>query len=166
MSAARVLGVEAVCSSLKTTKFRLFDGLDDKSLRLLAGALTERVFQEDEVLLRVGDASQKIFFILDGIVKVELPLIASNSLERIATLQEGNTAGEFALVRQGKITAQVTAINQVRVLATTRYDIERIVSENPGVGCRLYFNLGTILVDRLVDTNLLARNVLSQISIY
>jgi hypothetical protein len=64
------------------------------------------------------------------------------------------------------ITAQVTSISSVRVLATTRIDLEKIIRKHSDIGCKVYYNLSSILVDRLVDTNLLARNVLSQISLF
>jgi CRP-like cAMP-binding protein len=152
--------------ALSSVRFRLFEGLVQSDFETLAPILMFRSFQVDDPLLRVGDESYEIFFVLDGTVKVEIPLVSSNARERIATLHAGHTVGEFSMVRAGKVTADVTAVTSVRCLSTNRDKLQVVLHSHPKLGLQVYRNLSSILVDRLVDTNLLARNVLSQISLF
>jgi CRP-like cAMP-binding protein len=164
MSAAHKLS--DVAGSLSNVQFRLFDNLERTDFETLAQIFVLRTFRADDPMLRIGDESYEIFFILDGTIKIEIPLVSGNARERIATLQKGNTVGEFSLVRTGRVTADVTAVSSVTALATNRDKFQRVLHSNPALGCLVYRNLSSILVDRLVDTNLLARNVLSQMSVY
>lgn len=164
MTAARK--ISEVADALSQASFRLFSDLGYSDFEILSESFTYRKFGVDDPLLRVGDESYEIFFILEGTVKVEIPLVSSSARERIATLQQGHTAGEFSLVRAGKVTADVTAVNDVKTLASNRDKLSAVLHSNPALGMQVYRNLSSILVDRLVDTNLLARNVLSQISLF
>jgi CRP-like cAMP-binding protein len=146
--------------------FRLFSGLDEAEHEELSRGMELRTFAEDDVLLREGDESFEVFFILSGRVKVEIPLLSRGFSERVATLGSGQNVGEFALVRSGKVTARVVAITSVEAFGTNRDRMQEILIAKPQLGLKVYRNLSSILVDRLVDTNLLARNVLSQISLY
>lgn len=158
--------LEERAKRIADSNFRLFSGLDDSEYVQLARGLASKTFAEDGLLLREGEDSFEVFFILSGHVKIELPLISRGVSERIATLGAGQIVGEFALARSGKVTARVTAVTPVEVFGTNRDLIQEILASNPQLGLKVYQNLSSILVDRLVDTNLLARNVLSQISLY
>jgi CRP-like cAMP-binding protein len=158
--------VSQVAQSLASGNFRLFEGLSHEDFETLAPTFVFRSFRIDDPLLRIGDESFEIFFILEGTVKVEIPLVSSAARERIATLQPGHTAGEFSMVRSGKVTADVTAVTSASCLATNRDKFQVVLHSHPALGLRVYRNLSSILVDRLVDTNLLARNVLSQMSLF
>lgn len=155
-----------LAASLAQVQFRLFDGLERGDFETLSEIFVLRNFRADDPLLRIGDESYEIFFIIDGTIKIEIPLVSGHARERIATLHKGHTVGEFSLVRTGKVTADVTAVSLVSALGTNRDKFQRVLHSNPALGCLVYRNLSSILVDRLVDTNLLARNVLSQISVF
>ena len=158
--------ISDVTQALAGAHFRLFDSLALESYETLAPTFAFRSFKTDDPILRVGDESYEIFFVLEGTVKVEIPLVSSSARERIATLQPGHTVGEFSMVRSGKVTADVTAVTEVKCLATNRDRFQAVLHSHPALGLQVYRNLSSILVDRLVDTNLLARNVLSQISLF
>lgn len=159
-------GLDERAKKIAECHFRLFSGLDENEYAQLARGLDARSFAEDGMLLREGDDSFEVFFILSGHVKVEIPLVSRGISERIATLGAGQNVGEFALVRSGKVTARVSAVTPVEAFGTNRDRMHEILVSNPQLGLKVYRNLSSILVDRLVDTNLLARNVLSQISLY
>lgn len=153
-------------SVLNRTNFRLFEGLDESQLQLVSSSMTQRRFSAQENLLKIGEDSDRILFIIEGLVNVEIPLVGGNSKEKIASLGIGQTVGEFSLVRDGKVTANVVAVGDVLALEAKCSNIRELLESNPRIGCAVYRNLSRISIDRLVDTNMLARNVLSQISLF
>jgi CRP-like cAMP-binding protein len=72
------------------------------------------------VLIERGHAGSGLYAILEGSVLVEVP-------ERTRELDPGSIVGELALAEtNGKRTARVRALTDVRVLALNRIDAEQL----------------------------------------
>jgi CRP-like cAMP-binding protein len=83
------------------------------------------------LLIERGHPGAGLYLLLDGVVAVDAP-------ERHRELGRGSCVGERALLSaDGRRTARVQALTDVRVLAVARADFERLAREEPGLAGRL-----------------------------
>jgi CRP-like cAMP-binding protein len=105
--------------------------MDPGDLRLFQTVGTESTFTEGQVLIEHGKPGTGLYVILDGTVVVEAP-------ERTRELGSGACIGERALFSaDGRRTARVRAITDVRVLAVDRSDFEQLCADDPGLAGRV-----------------------------
>ena len=104
-------------------------GPDD--LRALEAAGTESQIAAGRVLIEPGQRGSGLFVILEGTVVVEAP-------EGTREFGPGSVVGERALFSlEGIRTARVRAIENVRVVAVDRVDVERLCAGDPDFAERL-----------------------------
>jgi len=109
----------------------LFADLDDAQLERLAAATSEFDAPAGQALIERGRAGSGIFVLEQGQAVVEAP-------EGKRHVRPGDIFGERALLG-GDIerTARVRAETDVRCLAISRPEIERLLAEDPRVAERL-----------------------------
>jgi CRP-like cAMP-binding protein len=99
----------------------------EDDLRLFQSVGTETEVPAGHLLIERGQPGAGLYVILEGGVTVEAP-------EGTRELDAGAVIGERALVSaDGLRTARVRARSDVRVLAVTRSDFERLCAEDPGL---------------------------------
>jgi CRP-like cAMP-binding protein len=91
----------------------LFEGLDKKTLELLAQVAEDVEVAAGKTLCREGDVAREFFVIVDGEVEV------TRGGERLTTLGAGDFFGEIALVEHAQRTATVTATTPLRFFVLT-----------------------------------------------
>jgi len=109
----------------------LFADLDDAQLERLAGGTSEFEAPAGQALIERGRAGSGMFVLEQGQAVVEAP-------EGKRIIGPGDVFGERALLG-GDIerTARVRAETDVRCLAISRPEIERLLAEDPSVAERL-----------------------------
>ena len=70
----------------------LFEGLDDRYLRLIAGCGANEHFAAGEMLFREGEAAERFYLLRAGVVAIELDAPAGGPL-LIETLHAGDVVG-------------------------------------------------------------------------
>jgi CRP-like cAMP-binding protein len=105
--------------------------MDRGDLERLRGAGTETTFDAGHVLIERGQHGAGLFVILEGTVAVDAP-------EASRELGPGSVVGERALVSSdGRRTARVRAVTDVRVLAIDRAAFEELCAADPGLDGRV-----------------------------
>jgi CRP-like cAMP-binding protein len=103
----------------------------DDDLRRLAAVGSEAEVAAGQLLVERGQPGSGMYVVLDGSVVVEAP-------EGTQVLGPGSLVGERALLtRDGKRSARVRALADVRVLAVARPEFERLWAEDAGLSQRL-----------------------------
>ena len=109
-----------------------FPGLDEKlltSLEALAEGAEQRAIQRGDILLRQGDPSDAVYFVLSGRFSVHL-----NSLdEPIAEVAQGQPIGEIGFFAGLPRTATVKALRDSRVLVITRERFRKLSEALPEI---------------------------------
>jgi diguanylate cyclase (GGDEF)-like protein len=134
----------------------LFRGLSKNQVHyiMMAGAIRSLV--SGERLFRRGDSSDSMFAVISGRLDVldEDDVAAAPLARRIARLGTGDVVGEMGLVRAAPRSATVVAADPAELLLINRRMIRRLQWLYPPTAQKFFFNLLTILCDRLEATNL------------
>jgi CRP-like cAMP-binding protein len=105
--------------------------MDSGDLERLRGAGTVTTVDAGRVLIERGQHGAGLFVILEGTVAVEAP-------EASRELGPGSVVGERALLSiDGRRTARVRAVTNVRFLAVDRTAFERLCAADPGLADRV-----------------------------
>jgi diguanylate cyclase (GGDEF)-like protein len=120
---------------------------------LMAGALKE--FQTDEVLFRKGDPSDFMYAVLSGEMDVVDPMMVDGQPDESSThrfitrLKAGDLLGEMGFIRSVPRSATVIATEPGELLQINWRMIKRLQWLYPPTAHKFFYNLITILSDRL-----------------
>ena len=105
----------------------LFEGITDDQLAAVARRFTEVEVDTGTVLARRGDFGYHFFLVKSGLAVVAV------EEKVLTTLGPGDSFGEIGLLRQGKRTANVVAVTEMRLATMTIWDFNEITSEVPEI---------------------------------
>ena len=135
------------------SRIKLFKGLSDRELQLLAPSLTHCTKRRGEYLFQVNDAGHSCYVILSGRIEVLLMNEEGNT-EPVAQLEPGETVGHLALVDRRKRSAACRVGSDQALLAELRSDdFERLFNAQTPFAYKILDNLVVDLVSRLRHTN-------------
>ena len=103
----------------------LFAGLDDDALREIGAAVTEESVEAGRLIVREGDYSQA------SRSSTRAPRASSATVEHLATLGPGDTFGEQGLLAKTQRNATVVAVDDMRLIHMTKFDLNRIKGAHP-----------------------------------
>ena len=111
----------------------LFEGLDEATLALVAGAMRERRFGRGEVIFHVDDPGDALFVVTSGEVKIVLPSDESAEPVILTTIGRGGFFGELALLDGRPRSATAIAIRASHALVLRRGTFDGLVDAEPGL---------------------------------
>ena len=122
---------------------RLFAGVDDASLGLVAGALRPRRFRRGETVFHAGDPGDALFIVVAGQVKITLPPDDGSEPAILTTIAPGGFFGELALLDGAPRSATAVAVGAVTAQVLRRDAFDRLVDEQPALRRALLAALAT-----------------------
>jgi diguanylate cyclase (GGDEF)-like protein len=133
----------------------LFDGLSRTQVHyiLMAGAL--RTYEAGQVIMEKGEVSDSMYAVISGeldVVNVSdeaRPDGASGIRQFIARVRPGDVVGEMGMIRSCARSATVIASSFTELLEINKEMIKRLQWLYPPTAHRFFFNLMTMLCDRL-----------------
>lgn len=138
----------------------IFHGFTPTQLELVANLCQEHSYRTGETIFREGTNSNELYMIAQGEVHIIVqPALPGNNNELvIATLHQGQSFGEVALVDQGLRSATARANrNPTRVLSIPRDKLIQLCDTYPQLGYRLMQNLAVDLAVKMRSTDLRIR---------
>jgi CRP-like cAMP-binding protein len=96
--------------------FALFARLASDERVLLARCMQRRMFCTGETLTKQGSKAVSLYCILSGAVDVIVNFPGAAKTEKVASLGEGHTVGDFALAEVGECTATTLATKETYVV--------------------------------------------------
>ena len=115
-------------------------GLDDAGLAALQPLVVRRRFAPGELVVRVGEAADAMYFLLEGRVSV-LMNRDTGEPQRLATLSPGMAFGELALVTRSPRSADVRADTAVECYALSADRFAELGRTHPAVKMTLLENM-------------------------
>jgi len=109
-------------------------------LTTLKGQFRRQRYVPGTLVVRRGDAADRLFLIVSGRLSVTIDL-PDGSVRRLSTLSDGMVFGELTLIGRESRTADVRADTMVEceVLEVDAFD--RLMREQPSLACTLLANL-------------------------
>lgn len=139
--------------------FEMLLGLSPAEVGILASIMTEVSLAKNTYFIFEDSKDFEVFFILKGQAEIRVPKNSGGGNGRLALVGPGETVGEFALARYGRRSASTCTITPLVALKANSDDLHKLFESHPNIGYHVYKNLLRLTVERLEDTNFLARKV-------
>jgi hypothetical protein len=124
----------------------LFRGLSATKARIVALLASIRSYPAGQRIVRVGEAGDEMYVVIDG--ELEASVERYDGRVTLARLGRGDLVGEVALF-EGKRTADVDTLSDVRLLRLSRASLERLGRRYPRIALIVSRNLSDVLARRL-----------------
>jgi CRP/FNR family cyclic AMP-dependent transcriptional regulator len=132
-------------------KFTVFAELDAEELHTLIEQSATESYSAGERIISAGDSGHCMYVILSGSARVSVK--RGNGEIELARLSAGDFFGEVALVDDGPRSANVTAVEECKLLCITRTTLGVLAGLHPAAAIHLLAAIGRSLVARLRSGN-------------
>ncbi len=122
----------------------IFEQVTKRQLQKIARKAYVQTYNPDEIIVKEGEPSNKLFYIANGIVTVK-KLMSSGKDQVYAHLLSGTTFGEMGILDNQPRSATVSALSEVKLVVFERDDFIEILYRFPGVAIGLARLLGRYL---------------------
>ena len=124
----------------------IFGLLSDADVSWIAKTGIQRRLRDGEILIREGEQTDSLIFLLDG------ELVVSNRVSGpFARMAVGEIVGEVSLVDSSPPSATITASGDGLALFLDKKELMAKLAADDGFGSRFYRALAVFLADRLRD---------------
>lgn len=137
MSVSDSLAMVRRVATLRSTP--LFAGLSMGELRLVAENMEEHTYPIGTLLVREGDPSGSVFFIVEGLVRVFRG--EGDDIQEIAHRGPGEHFGEMGVLNDQPRSASLEVIEPVCLLSLDRANFQALILERPRIGLAVIASL-------------------------
>ncbi len=130
----------------------LFDGLKADELNIVANQMKLFELEKDGILFKEGDKGDYICFVLDGKMEIVKESSPGESAV-IATLSEGRSIGEMAVIDNFNRSATVKAQTKTSFLTLTQKSFDTKLKEYPEIGIKILKGISRLLSLNLRKTS-------------
>ncbi len=130
------------------SKVSIFENLNPKYVKGIAGICTERTFKPGDYLMKQGESGIGLFIILSGRVRIEKNDTSGRQVE-IAENGPGEIMGEMAVFDGSPRSASVLAIQETTCLVLASWEFNSFLKTYPEAALELL----PIIVRRFRETN-------------
>jgi CRP/FNR family transcriptional regulator, cyclic AMP receptor protein len=140
-------------AELLTTPTALMQ-LSSEDARVVVSYMNPKRFDEGTVFIKEGDHQNTDYMILvlDGEVTVESIVVSRTTPVTVTVLGPGSLLGEMGIVDGEPRSATCTATTQVRCAILTRSSLEKLLTEQPGIGAKFMMAISLRIAERMRDT--------------
>ncbi len=145
---------------------KVFDNFSDYELKKFSDFLHERVFSDDEIIIREGDSGFGFYLIFNGNIEIftKKNIVVDGNLDTrqqlIARLGKGDYFGELALLeKQNKRNASAVSKGASTLLTIYKPDIEELIERYPVIGAKFLQAISLIVAYRFNAVTLEMKNL-------
>ena len=143
----------------------LFYNLTKTQLELIESICELSEYRDKEYVFKENDKSSDLFLVLRGEINIEInpSLVSSNPIAEskpqvIATLRQGQSFGEIALVDNGLRSASArSASKNTKLLKISQKKMIQLCEIYPEMGYKIMYNLATDLAQKIRSTDMRLR---------
>lgn len=137
---------------LDLARFDLFSGLEFAQLERVSQICNRVDFNPDETIFKEGDQGNHLFLISKGNVKI-FKFISPQFDDALIYLGEGEVFGELSFIDGGPRSCMASALSNCVTATLNRNDLDKLISEMPEIGLKIFSQIAGIAADRLRITN-------------
>ena len=146
--------------ALKTAS--LLKGLSDSQLEKLWKAGKQTAVRAGNAIIREGDVGDTMYILLEGVVEVSQSLVMKfgrsdyGEKEKTLVRLEGHMRpcfGEMSLLEDAERSATVTSLTDSELFVIDRANFDRLINEDPVLGCVVLRSIATVVSTRLRKAN-------------
>ena len=151
----------SISSALRNNirQLELFTDLLDDEINILVKHAKIHSLDEGEVLFQEGDDGDFFAIVIDGLIEITKRIENENSII-IASLTNGATLGEMALIDHETRSASAIAATPTTIFVLSRQSFDTLIDQSPRCGVKLIRKIATILCSNIRRTsNLFADSI-------
>ncbi len=133
---------------LSLSDMDIFQNFPQEELDIIKPLLQEKYYQNQDIIIRQGDNSDRLFLLAQGNATVYIKMLHTKQKKRLTTYISGMCFGELGLFDSGKRTADVIADNDVTCYILKYDKLNDLIHKRP----EIYLNLLKILGKSLAKT--------------
>lgn len=133
---------------LELAEIDLFKGLDAAAIGTLREAIEEKTFEEGERICGTGDASDEIFLIRKGTVRIVLPLVDGRT-RHLASFARRDFFGEMAFLDREPRSADAICATKTWLYVLSRARFDAAADAHPEVARKVLHRIARALAHRL-----------------
>lgn len=131
----------------------IFNGLSSRELARLERYVVTRKFMQNEYIFRQSEPGAGMYIITSGSVGIRLEH-HDGCFQNLVTLSEKDFFGEMALLDESPRSAAALAeTEKVTLLSFFRGDLLKVRGDYPDLACKILWNIGIVLSERLRVNN-------------
>ncbi|MBI4293931.1 MAG: SLC26A/SulP transporter family protein [Betaproteobacteria bacterium] len=138
---------------LELQEIDLFSGRKEETLASLEACMEKRSFSAGEKIFARGDASDELFLIRRGSVRIVLPL-NEKQIYHLGTFARGNFFGEMAFLDGEPRSADAIAFTNADLFVLSRQSFDKLAEDHKKVAIKLLEGLARTLAIRLRYTDM------------
>ena len=147
--------------AVSITEHDLVRGLTPEELGIASAQLQPRTFAAGATLCSQGDDGDRMWLLMKGSVSIRIATDDTRGTRRLASLAQGTTVGEMALIEDGKRSATIVANEEVECLELSKAAYREILDQHPAIAAKLFGNLLRELASRIRDNHVDLRETVS-----
>ncbi len=135
----------------------IFHDLSSRELGRLERYVVTRKFMQNEYIFRQSEPGAGMYIITSGTVNIRLEH-SDGCTQNLVSLGERDFFGEMALLDESpRSAAAIVETEKVTVLSFFRGDLLKVKGDYPDLACKILWNIGIVLSERLRVNNELLR---------
>jgi CRP/FNR family cyclic AMP-dependent transcriptional regulator len=134
------------------SKIPVFDKLEIKELRQIAGIVHRRQYAKGEFVFYQGDPGLGMYVVEKGSVGIVVE--GSDGLKKeIIAMKDGDFFGEIALLDESPRSASVIVKEDSQLIGFFRPDLFEVIEKTPKTGLKIIMKLAEMIGERLRNMN-------------
>ena len=109
---------------------KILQDLDIEVIHDIAKHTQVASFEKDEMVVKAGDMGERIYFIFEGKVEVQIPDVHGDIKSRIM-LKKGEVVGEISLLINSTYSADILALSQTTAFYLDQKHFNEIIEKHP-----------------------------------
>ncbi len=151
----------AAASRLDFASHDFMRGLEPSELEAVSAVLQLRAFPAGATLCTQGDEGDRMWLLMKGSVSIRIATDDARGSRRLASLAQGTTVGEMALIEDAKRSATIVANEDVECLELSKGAYRDILERHPTIAAKLLRNMLREMAARIRDNHVDLREAAS-----
>ena len=112
---------------------KILQDLDAETVSKIAQHTQFKQFSKDQLIFKAGETGERLYFIYDGMVEVQIPDSDGDIKSRI-TLKKGEIIGEISLLSNSNYSADIVALTDIGTFYLDQHNFKQLIAELPDFG--------------------------------